>query len=86
MKRIPAFYRQHHAMGMFAQVRYFPGGGDFPVPEFDFGILVNVSDATQNGDSFTSQGTATPVPEPKSIVLTLAGAALLGVYLSKRAA
>lgn len=65
---------------------FFPGGGDFPVPEFDFGILVNVSDALQSGDSFTSQGTATPVPEPKSIFLTLAGAALLGLYLSKRAA
>ena len=65
---------------------YFPGGGDFPVPEFDFGILVDVSGALQSGDSFTSQGTATTVPEPNSIVLTLAGAALLGLYLSKRAA
>jgi hypothetical protein len=62
---------------------YFPGGGDFPVPEFDFGILVDVSDAP-NG-SFTAQGSAA-VPEPKSIYLMLAGAALVGLFLSKRAA
>lgn len=54
-------------------------------PGYDFGILVNVSDALNAGDSFTAQGTAA-VPEPKSIVLMLAGAALVGLFLSKKAA
>ena len=57
-------------------------GGDGP-PAFDFGILVDVTDALAAGDAFTATGTAS-VPEPKSIVLMLAGAALLGLFFSKR--
>jgi hypothetical protein len=64
---------------------FFPGGGDFPVPQFDFGILVDVSDAQFAGAKFTATGTATPVPEPRSIFLMLAGAAILGLYLGKKA-
>lgn len=58
--------------------------GDIPL--FDFGILVDVTDAVSEGDSFSAQGSATAVPEPKSIVLLLAGAAVLGMLLSKRSA
>ena len=54
-------------------------------PGFDFGILVDVTNALNTGDSFTAQGSAA-VPEPKSIVLLLAGAALVGLFLSKKAA
>ena len=53
-------------------------------PGYDFGILVNVSDALNPGDSFTAQGTAA-VPEPKSIVLMLVGVVLVGLFLSKKA-
>ena len=53
---------------------------------YDFGILVDVNDALEPGDSFSAQGSATAVPEPKSIVLLLAGTVLVGVFLGKRAA
>jgi hypothetical protein len=57
--------------------------GDIPL--FDFGILTDVTDALNQGDSFSAQGSAA-VPEPKTIVLLLAGAALVGLFVSKRAA
>jgi hypothetical protein len=48
---------------------------DTDIPLFDFGILVDVNDALTNA-SFTAQGTATPVPEPSSLLLLLTGAAI----------
>jgi hypothetical protein len=46
---------------------------DTDIPLFDFGILVDVTDALTTGDSFTAQGTATPVPEPPTLLLLLMG-------------
>jgi hypothetical protein len=64
---------------------FIPFDTDGPaVSAFDFGILVDVENFTNPGDSFTAQGSAA-VPEPKSIFLLIAGAALVGFFLSKRA-
>ena len=50
---------------------------DTGIPAFDFGILVDVNDALTKGDSFTAQGTATPTPEPSTLLLLLAGGVVL---------
>jgi hypothetical protein len=62
---------------------YYPPASEFGIPLYDFGILADVTDAQSPGDSFTAKGSAA-VPEPRSIFLLLAGAALLGLYLNKR--
>lgn len=65
---------------------FFPPGYEGPgINSFDFGILVDVETFINKGDSFTAQGSAA-VPEPKSIFLLIAGAALVGYFLSKKAA
>jgi hypothetical protein len=63
---------------------FFLPNSDIFVPLYDFGILVDVTGATTQGDSFAARGSAT-VPEPSSIFLLLAGSAMLGLFLNKRA-
>ena len=57
---------------------------DTGIKAFDFGILVDVNDALKTGDSFTAQGTATPTPEPSTLVLLLAGGVSLFFFYLKK--